>query len=104
MLPRPDQEFLIPGGHPRRSHPVLFCYATKLAVYLLYFGLLLLDANSVSLCLVTVLLSLADFWCTQNIHGFELLGLSWYLSPGGGLSYISRPDPFVPNTSDSNAF
>jgi hypothetical protein len=100
-----DQERLIPGGQPGRSfHPVLFCYSTKFLVYLFYAWLLLLGASSASTFLLTTLLNLVDFWCTQTIHGFELVGLSWSVRIGIGFASVSKPDPFVPNTSDSNAF
>jgi hypothetical protein len=104
-MSRPDQELLIPGTPAGRSiHPVLLCFSTKCLAYLPYAGLLLIGGSPLFTTVLTTFLILIDFWCTQNIHGFELIGLSWSFSFGRGFGYISKPDPFIPNQSDSDAF
>jgi hypothetical protein len=99
-----DEERLIPGsdsGHA--SHAVLQYFMTKVLAYITYVGLVVIRISPGVTGVTTSLVSLLDFWVTQNIHGLQLVGLRWFMG-SEGFAFYSRPDPFIPQKSDGNAF
>lgn len=105
QMERTDQDVLIPNNRDKNKiNPVVLYAITKAIPYLVHLFLCATKMTSFNIFVVTVLLLIGDYWFNQNIHGLQLVGLRWWIEIGHGFNYYSKPDPFVPLVSNSNAF
>jgi hypothetical protein len=83
-------------------HDYLFPYLLfKLAPWILY---LVFDVDSFTTLILLLVLVSVDIWLCSRVFAYSLVGLSWTLALPFAVSYEFKPDPFVPDPIDSNAF
>lgn len=85
-------------------HPVMSYAVTKAAPLLLSLFFALTGFDPFSSVLLSICAGIAELWLVKNIHGAGLIGLRWWIEAGEGLMYYTKPDPYVQDIAQSNAF
>ena len=100
-----DQEALIPNtiNTKNSSYGVYFHVGLRIFSIITFF--FLPNLNEMFQFIVFGIVILIQFWFTEQVLGMEIIGLRWFIDFSSmKFSYFSKPDPFVPNSSDANAF
>jgi hypothetical protein len=91
-------------SRPLLNPSAIFTVSNFLPAFL-YLLLSFTGVSSNILAFIVIILSFTNFFILKNISGYQLLGLKWsYNFQSCGISVFSRPEPFVPNLSQSNFF
>ena len=91
-----------------KSYLIQIFMTLKLLILLCYFISNLFKFPASFKLVLLAIICLADFWYTKNVAGLELVGMRWSheINEDGEPEwhFYSRPDPYVPNPSDSGIF
>lgn len=108
LIPEVDDENESQCSSFLDTHLIQIFMVLKLTVLLFYFVSILFKFYAPVKVVVLALLCLADVWYTKNIAGLDLVGMRWSheINENGepAWQFYSRPDPYVPDPFESNAF